>query len=134
MKKLFLLGKSVFFFFLKSGKLNQMLWDAVKSDDLETAYVVLKAGANVYDFHTSRWLDPADPDGICTIEKKVYPLGCARSEEMKKLLNYFGVLTDKKREDKARVERKKREKKEREREQKRIARNRRFIERILPSL
>lgn len=53
---------------------------------------------------------------------------------MKKLLNYFGVLTDKKREDKARVERKKREKKEREREQKRIARNRRFIERILPSL
>lgn len=27
-----------------------MLWDAVKSDDLETAYVVLKAGANVYDF------------------------------------------------------------------------------------
>lgn len=51
-----------------------------------------------------------------------------------KLLNYFGVLTDKKREDKARVERKKREKKEREREQKRIARNRRFIERILPSL
>ena len=71
MKKLFLLGKSVFFFFLKSGKLNQMLWDAVKSDDLETAYVVLKAGANVYDFHTSRWPDPADPDGIRTIEKKV---------------------------------------------------------------
>lgn len=97
-----------------------MLWDAVKSDDLETAYVVLKAGANVYDFHTSRWPDPADPDGICTIEKKVYPLGCARSEEMKKLLNYFGVLTDKKREDKARVERKKTGK---ERERKRAKKN-----------
>lgn len=94
-----------------------MLWDAVKSDDLETAYVVLKAGANVYDFHTSRWPDPADPDGIRTIEKKVYPLGCARSEEMKKLLNYFGVLTDKKREDKARVERKN-EKRKREKESK----------------
>ena len=129
MKKLFLLGKSVLFFFLKSRKLNQMLWDAVKSDDLETAYVVLKAGANVYDFHTSRWSDPEDPDGICTIEKKIYPLDCVKSEEMKKLLNYFSILTDKEREDKA-----KREKKEREREQKRIARNRRFIERILPSL
>ena len=89
MKKLFLLGKSVLFFFLKSRKLNQMLWDAVKSDDLETAYVVLKAGANVYDFHTSRWSDPEDPDGICTIEKKIYPLDCVKSEEMKKLLNYF---------------------------------------------
>ena len=134
MKKLFLLGKSVLFFFLKSRKLNQMLWDAVKSDDLGTAYVVLKAGANVYDFHTSRWSDPEDPDGICTIEKKIYPLDCVKSEEMKKLLNYFSILTDKEREDKARVERKKWEKKEREREQKRIARNRCFIERILPSL
>lgn len=110
-----------------------MLWDAVKSDDLETAYVVLKAGANVYDFHTSRWPDSADPDGICTIEKKVYPLGCARSEEMKKLLNYFGVLTDKKREDKARVERKN-GKRKREKESKKNSANRRFIERILPSL